>query len=63
MDKKLKYEILRSDDQHKLESDVQQFIKDKEVEKILWAYSEIEELYKAIVYYLISYASTEDEKK
>ena len=62
MDKKLKYEILRSDDQHKLESDVQQFIKDKEVEKILWAYSEIEELYKAIVYYLISYASTEEEK-
>ena len=62
MDKKLKYVIFRSDDQHKVKSDVQQFIKDKEVEKILWTYSEIEELYKAIVYYLISYASTEDEK-
>lgn len=61
MDRKLKYVIFRSDNQHKLESDVQQFIKDKEVEKILWTYSEIEELYKAIVYYLISYASNEDE--
>ena len=53
--------IFRSDDQHKLESEVQQFIKDKEVEKILWTYSEIEELYKAVVYYLIFYASNQDE--
>lgn len=56
MDRELKYMIFRSDDQHKLESEVQQFIKDKEVKDIIWSYNEMTNEYVAIVYYLISNA-------
>lgn len=61
MNMKLKYEILRSDDEDKLKSEVEQFIKDKEVERILWTHSEIEQLYKAVVYYLIFYPTHQNE--
>lgn len=61
MNKNTTYKIFRSLYMDQIDLEVQEFIKDKEVKDITWSYNEMTNEYVAIVYYLISSASNQDE--
>lgn len=61
MNKDTTYKIFRSLYMDQIDLEVQEFIKDKEVKDIIWSYNEMTNEYVAIVYYLISSASNQDE--
>lgn len=61
MNKDITYKIFRSSYNDQIQLQVKEFIKDKEVKDITWSYNEMTNEYVAIVYYLISSASNQDE--
>lgn len=61
MNKNTTYKIFRSLYMDQIDLEVQEFIKDKEVKDIIWSYNEMTNEYVAIIYYLISSASNQDE--